>query len=440
MSKLFSEAAKSAKKLASVPKAAARFLSETAVPATQLPSKVSLETAASKVSSFANLENTIADIVRSQIALHKVVPQSLQTSEVEQSNLQAIIDGAMKKLEKEVRAVTEKMLKSQQEQESSRNAPQMKVEKEVLIVGYGKMTKAMLPEWCKVSGIKYTIVNPTIYNTPEASDIEYYQTPEGVNGKKFDAIIFGIKPQNFEKVVPFYKDNLAQSAVVISIAAGVTTAKIEELLKSEMDSERKVSVARVMPNLAALVGKSVNAWAKNQHISEEQSEFVEALMGKTGMVLNVSEDKMNAVTAVSGSGPAYVAEFIRSCIQGAKEVGFTSKEARELVMATIDGTTQLLKDIPQNPLLEEEEQLREFIKSVTSKGGTTEAAFKKSFNDGAFADLIVAAIKAAKTRGDELSGAAKQAVVKNGGGEPSGDAEKPKAESATLLKPSDLSR
>lgn len=343
-------------------------------------------------------QKAIEDVIRDEIKLQKSLQQEFVASrtaeEAEKSQkamTQRIVEEVMKSQRAQVQKAVEEMLQSQTQ----------KSHKEVLIVGYGKMTKAMLPEWCKVSGVKYTIVNPTIYTTPEGVEVEYYQSPEGVKDKKFDAIIFGIKPQNFEKVVPPYKDNLSESGIVISIAAGVTTRKIEELF------EKEVAVARVMPNLAALVGKSVNAWAKNEYISDEQSEFVEALMSKTGMVLNVSEDKMNGVTAVSGSGPAYLAKFMQSWIKGAKEVGFTPKEARELVLETVIGTAEFLKKIPQNQALEEEEQLKEFIGNVTSKGGTTEAAFKKSFTDGLFESLVVEAVKAANSRGDELSGSAK---------------------------------
>lgn len=208
---------------------------------------------------------------------------------------------------------------------------------------------------------------------------------------KVDVIILSIKPQDFDallnEIKPQVKDKL-----IISIAAGITTSYIEEVLGL-------VEVIRAMPNMPLRVGAGITCLAQGKFASQEDFDLAQDLFEYMGETLCIEENMMNAATAVSGSGPAYVCHFIDedkakflNDFQAAAEVlGFNSDDASSLVKSTYEGTISFLNKIKITP--------QDLIKQVTSKGGTTEAAFEVLNKSGS----LLGAVKAALKRAEELS-------------------------------------
>lgn len=206
--------------------------------------------------------------------------------------------------------------------------------------------------------------------------------------KASDILILAVKPQNMSAVMNEIRGLVKPRQLVISIAAGVTTKKIEEILGN-------IPVIRIMPNMPSLIGMGISAICKGCHAKAKHLELAKNIFLGLGDVIYVKNEKlMNAVTAVSGSGPAYVYLFIESMIKAAIDLGLNRNIAGKLVSKTVKGSLLLLERTGKTA-----EELR---KQVTSPGGTTEAALK-IFEKKEFVKLVNYAIKAAHKRSKELS-------------------------------------
>lgn len=202
-------------------------------------------------------------------------------------------------------------------------------------------------------------------------------------------IILAVKPQNIAEVLGEVADRLNEDKLVISIAAGVPTKKIENLIG------RPVPVVRVMPNAPALVGEAMSALSPGKFAGDEHLSEAKMVLGAVGQVVEVPEEQLNAVTAVSGSGPAYFYLLVEELIDCAEQVGIDRDVAQRLVIQTIVGAAAMLKETGKSP-----ENLRLM---VTSPGGTTEAALE-IFREADFSEIVRKAIKAAVRRAEELAG------------------------------------
>lgn len=208
---------------------------------------------------------------------------------------------------------------------------------------------------------------------------------------RVDIIILSIKPQDFDALLSEIKFQV-KDKLIISIAAGITTKHIEEVLGA-------VEVIRVMPNMPLRVGSGITCLTQGKFASQEDMDYAQDLFEYMGETLCIEENMMNAATAVSGSGPAYVchfinsnkADFLRDFETAAKGIGFSAPDAKALVKSTYEGTISFLNKTKITP--------EELIKQVTSKGGTTEAAFLVLNRGGSLSE----AIKAACRRAEELS-------------------------------------
>lgn len=204
-----------------------------------------------------------------------------------------------------------------------------------------------------------------------------------------NAIILSVKPQDIEELLKGVCHLFDSSKLIISIAAGISISKIKSFLNEE------VRVIRVMPNMAALENQSISALSYDERATAEDKKLVRTIFKSIGDVMEVKEYHMDAVTAVSGSGPAYffyLAELLEKC---AIDMGIDEDKARLLAVKTATGSAALLRDSGFSA-----ETLR---KRVASKGGTTEAAFKV-FQDKGLGEIIKAGIIAAKERAKEISG------------------------------------
>jgi pyrroline-5-carboxylate reductase len=206
------------------------------------------------------------------------------------------------------------------------------------------------------------------------------------------AWVLAVKPQGIRKVC----EDLAAAAqsthpLIVSIAAGITSTQLERWLGGD------VAVVRTMPNTPALLGAGVTGLFANHRVDAMQRAGAASLLEATGKTVWIEdESRMDAVTAVSGSGPAYVF-LLAEAMQAAGEAeGLSTDAARTLVQHTILGAARML--------IENDEPPAELRRRVTSPGGTTQAAIE-TFEAGAFRDLVTRAIRAATERGRQLSAA-----------------------------------
>ena len=248
------------------------------------------------------------------------------------------------------------------------------------------MGSALLSQW--VSGPEaITVVDPMAEGLPEK--VILVRDGSEVADQRFDCIVAAVKPQMFDDVMPGYAGNLAEGGYIISIAAGYSAARLSKLMGDK-------PVVRVMPNLPAAVGRGVSGVVAGPHASDAHMAHAVEFMERAGTVVTVdSEEKLDRVTAVAGSGPGYVFEIARAYAEAAMAQGFSEEEAREMVLGTIGGAIAMASE-PGAPSLEE---LRN---SVTSKGGTTAAGLHALNGDNGLTDRMHATLQACYDRAVEL--------------------------------------
>ncbi|KZS84280.1 pyrroline-5-carboxylate reductase [Mycobacterium persicum] len=222
-------------------------------------------------------------------------------------------------------------------------------------------------------------------------------------------VVVAVKPADVETVMGDLvaaattagSDSVEQ--VFVTVAAGVTTSYFESKLPAG------TPVVRAMPNAAALVGAGVTALAKGRFVTPQQLNDVSALFDAVGVVLNVPEQQLDAVTAVSGSGPAYFFLLVEALVDAGVAVGLSRQVATELTAQTLAGSTAMLLERmeQERPAAGEPAGLRidttalQLRASVTSPGGTTAAALRE-LEKGGFRGVVDAAVQAAKSRSEQL--------------------------------------
>jgi pyrroline-5-carboxylate reductase len=207
-------------------------------------------------------------------------------------------------------------------------------------------------------------------------------------GKGCNVIFLAVKPQDLADVLNELKQTIQPETVVISIAAGKTIKFIEDQLQTNNP------VIRAMPNTPAQIGKGISAIAASAKVSSDELKIATELFSTTGEVVVVTEDKIDAVTALSGSGPAYFFYFIEAMVKAGVELGLTDEIASKLAIETISGSAAMLKESNLDAAT-----LR---KNVTSPKGTTAAALEV-FSNGDLENIILKAMSAAKNRAQELA-------------------------------------
>lgn len=207
-------------------------------------------------------------------------------------------------------------------------------------------------------------------------------------GQKSDVFIIAVKPQQIKEVLNEVVNHINKNKVVVSIAAGVKIETINKILG------KNVQVIRVMPNLPLKIGYGVTAVCKNRVCKQKNYEFVKKLFEKKGIVVEVNEKLMDLITAVSGSGPAYVF-YISEIIQNvAKKLKLPEKIVPKVVNYTILGAAKML--------VEEKLTAKELKQAVTSKGGTTEQALNVFYKHN-LEQIFYRAIREAYKRAEKLA-------------------------------------
>jgi len=203
-----------------------------------------------------------------------------------------------------------------------------------------------------------------------------------------DIVILSVKPQDFSSVQEGLQNVLQPQQVVLSIMAGIPIATIQEKLNHQL-------VIRAMPNTPAMIGMGITGFSAAKELSFAQLLKVDNLINATGRSVFLEDETMlDAVTALSGSGPAYFYYLVKAMIEAGKQMGFEESMATLLVKQTMLGSFHLINNADKS--------LDELIKAVASKGGTTEAALGE-FEAGHLAQTLQNGILAAEQRAKELS-------------------------------------
>ncbi len=265
--------------------------------------------------------------------------------------------------------------------------------KKILFVGCGKMGSAIIKNLLN-NGFEYpdfTILKPSkknpIVGVKRVSS--YLELPKDYRA---DIVILAFKPQAAKEVLyEFFQHKITTSkTVIISILAGKKTGFFEEILGE------KTKIIRLMPNLPTLINQGIFGYYANSNIKKSELKSLSNFLNAIGQNIVVEqEDLIDTVTAISGSGPAYLFLFIKLMVESAVELGLDKKSAEKLVEQTIYGSAKMA--------LDSNEDLENLIESVASKGGTTEAALGVLHKNNQFKKIIFDTVKAANRKSLELS-------------------------------------
>jgi pyrroline-5-carboxylate reductase len=218
-----------------------------------------------------------------------------------------------------------------------------------------------------------------------AEELEVLVTEDNkVVAKKADVIFLAVKPQDVEDVLKDIKDVLDDKKIIVSIAAGVKIAKIEKII-----GNRKI--VRVMPNTACLVEEMAAGYSANKNLEEEEITTIEILLKTSGYAVRLEEGLLDAVTGLSGSGPAFVARLVEYFTEAGKENGLDNETAYKLALKTFEGSAKLLNKM----------QPEELVNIVSSPKGTTVAG-REVLEKSDVKEVVKDTIKKAVERSKEL--------------------------------------
>lgn len=256
-------------------------------------------------------------------------------------------------------------------------------------IGGGNMAEAL------IKGITAQGIKGILVSEPRQERRKYLQQTYGIKTTESNKdvaslcsiIILAVKPQNMRAVLDEISDLVTEEKTVVSIAAGITLSYLQSRLRTKR-------LIRVMPNTPALVQEGMSVMSLCECFSDKDISTVREMLMSIGKVLTLPEKYMNAVTALSGSGPAFIAFFIEAMIKAGESMGISKDNATELVVQTLIGTARMIETgLPP-------QKVREM---VTSPGGTTEAGLK-AFEEKGFNDVVYYALNRALERAEELGG------------------------------------
>lgn len=261
----------------------------------------------------------------------------------------------------------------------------------VAIIGCGNMGAACAKAMRREKLIEQQDVLLIDNDSEKVSLLEENQVGNGVAisaVSEADVVMLAVKPQSFGSLKEVLKGYIKSEQIIVSIMAGVSIDVIKGLLPTN-------KVVRAMPNTPCQIGKGATGYYVSFEMKEAERQFLSAMFDSTGVAVQVNnEDNVDAVTAVSGSGPAYFYYFLKHIIQSGEEMGLDASMAKTLALQTMSGAHQLM--------LNHDGDIDELISAVKSKGGTTEAALNKMI-EKQVGESINEALKTAKIRAAELS-------------------------------------
>lgn len=262
----------------------------------------------------------------------------------------------------------------------------------VVFVGAGSMAEAIIAGIVNKSVMRAKDIY--VMNKSDEDRLIYMQNTYGVSivsaerNELSDAGLFilATKPKDIHQAMADIVNHMNDDAAALSVIAGVSIATIESGLGAR-------PIARSMPNTSATIGKSATGVSMNQSVNNNMNKKIISLLSSIGIVKEVVEDELHLVTALSGSGPAYVYYLVEALEEAAISKGLCADTARELIIQTLEGAASMLKKTGEEPSI-----LR---KNVTSPGGTTEAGLR-ALEKNSFKQTISHCINDAEARSREL--------------------------------------
>lgn len=265
-------------------------------------------------------------------------------------------------------------------------------------IGGGNMASSLIGGLCNNNAVHDLVAQDIMIFEPNKDKAQQLKETFGIlladnNQQLLDhsnVVIIAVKPQVLQEVLtPLVDSFKSKKPLIVSIAAGIRSNTIEQWL------DDKYAVVRVMPNTPALVCAGASGLYANHRVSNEQQKVTATLLNAVGISRWVDkEEDIDTVTALSGSGPAYFMLFIKSLIEAAEAAGLDATTAKELAIATANGSAELIAN--------SEQSLQTLIDNVTSPGGTTEQALK-SFQSDKLPTIVNSAFEAARLRSQELA-------------------------------------
>ena len=261
----------------------------------------------------------------------------------------------------------------------------------IAVIGAGKMGEALISGLLKAGASPDDVLITERYEARAQELTQRYGVKAVTNteaAKLADTLVIAVKPQDMDALLAELSTSVTPDRLIVTIAAGVPTSTIEKRLVED------VPVVRVMSNTPALVGEAMSAVAAGAHAKEEHLERAEEIFRPVGKVVRLPESQLDAVTAISGSGPAYVFYLVEAMTDAGILLGLPRSIAHDLIVQTVVGAGAMLRDSGEHPVT-----LRE---AVTSPAGTTIAAIRELENHGLRAAFL-AALEAARDRSRELA-------------------------------------
>jgi len=262
----------------------------------------------------------------------------------------------------------------------------------IAFIGAGSMAEALINGWVSKDVVKPESI--MVANRSNKERLELLQKKYGVlplesyeQLNEADIIILAMKPKDVHEAMKTIKSFIHPNTIILSILAGISMSTIE-------DGLGKRPIARAMPNTSATIGLSATGIAFNQLVTEEIRAYLFKLLEAIGIVAEVAEDQLHAITALSGSGPAYIYYLLEAFEKVGLEYGLPGNLVRSLMVQTLAGSAEMINQVKEEPSV-----LR---KKVTSPGGTTEAGIA-TLDHHEFFDCITSCIRSAEQRSRELA-------------------------------------
>lgn len=273
-----------------------------------------------------------------------------------------------------------------EKENSSSMSDQDTTTKSAIMFGCGNMGQALLSGWAAAGVFNWTVIDPA---NPDLGDLAKVLTDaKALKDTSFDLVVIAVKPQLIPVVMDASGDLIRSADLVLSIAAGVSVSTLEKQLGA-------TPIIRMMPNMPASVGKGLSGLYPNAHCSAAHRDVIADIAAHNGeFVWLTDEDQVDRFTAIAGSGPGYIFEFLRLFTLAAIEQGFDAETARKLAIGTVAGSAEMAA--------QSEKSLENLRNSVTSKNGTTQAGLEQLMRGDTLKQLLSDTANAAYSRAVEL--------------------------------------
>ena len=267
------------------------------------------------------------------------------------------------------------------------------MDKKIAFLGAGSMAEALISGLAAHKGSQSA--NIWVSNRTNDNQLARLQKEYGVTPSRdlpsllrgADVVLVAVKPKDVLATLTQAREFLRKDMLLISVAAGISTASLQSITHIEMP------IIRAMPNTSAAVGKSATALSGNEYVKEKDKQLAKDIFGTVGMAVYTDENKMDAVTGLSGSGPAYIYYLIEAMQLSAEQIGLEPQDAQKLIIQTLMGAAEMVHTSDKPPLTLRME--------VTSPGGTTEAGIRVLEERGV-KEALIECIKTATNRSSEM--------------------------------------